>query len=257
MTTSRLRAVLGAAVLGSGIAGCASVPKGESIVGKDSPKTHEVRRLAQALTVAANWDAPAWQGVAPLELTYFMGDRPAHFPKVQAKLAYDDAALYVIFRVEDRYVRAVAKKHQDPVCRDSCAEFFFAPGDDVAPGYFNIETNCGGTMLFHFQVVPRQNQVPLTPEELARVQIAHTMPKIVDPEVAAPTTWCIEYRVPFDILGRYYPAAKKPAPGVLWKANFFKCGDDTSHPHWLTWSYVDRPRPDFHVPTSFGTLMFR
>ncbi len=239
----------------AGACGCASAPKGGP-VSQNPPRTYAVARLSGTLTIDANWDKPAWKAAAPLELTYYMGERPAHQPRVQAKLLYDDEALYVIFRVEDRYVRAVAKQHQDPVCRDSCAEFFFAPGTDVSKGYFNIEMNCGGTMLFHFQVVPRKNQVPLTPEELARVQIAHSLPKTVDPEITEPTTWTVEYRVPFDLLGKYYPGAKKPAPGVTWKANFFKCGDNTSHPHWLTWSYVDRPKPDFHVPTSFGTLQF-
>ena len=83
------------------------------------------------------------------------------------------------------------------------------------------------------------------------------MPKIVDPEIAKPTTWTVEYRIPLDLLAKYYPKAVKPAPGVTWRANFYKCGDDTSHPHWLSWSCVDRPKPDFHAPTSFGTLVFK
>lgn len=33
-------------------------------------------------------------------------------------------------------------------------------------------------------------------------------------------------------------------------------GDNTSHPHWLTWAPVHSPRPDFHTPRSFGTLEF-
>jgi hypothetical protein len=222
-----------------------------------TPRTYAVHRLDKPMVIDADWDKPAWKDVKPLELTYYMGDRPEHFPKTQAKVLYDDQAVYVIFRVEDQYVRAVAQKHQDGVCRDSCAEFFFAPGTDVAKGYFNIEMNCGGIMLLNFQVVPRQNQIPLTADELAKVQIAHSLPKIVEPEVGDPTTWTIEYRFPLELLEKYYPGAKIPAPGVTWRANFFKCADKTSHPHWLTWSYVDRPRPDFHVPACFGTLEFK
>ncbi|MDA0991466.1 MAG: carbohydrate-binding family 9-like protein, partial [Verrucomicrobia bacterium] len=48
----------------------------------------------------------------------------------------------------------------------------------------------------------------------------------------------------------------RPAPGVSWRSNLYKCGDATSHPHWLTWSPIDRPKPDFHVPDQFGTLTF-
>ncbi len=237
-------------------AGCASAPTGETRV-NHAPKTYAVRRAEQPLILDARWDKPAWGRADPIELTYHMGERPAHFPKVQAKLLYDDEAVYVIFRVEDRYVRAAASAHQGPVCRDSCVEFFFTPGTDVDKGYFNVEVNCGGTMLVHFQVVPRKNPMPLKPAELDAISIAHTMPRIVDPEIARPTTWTVEYRFPTSLAATYYPGAKKPAPGVTWRANFYKCADDTSHPHWLTWSCVDRPKPDFHVPSSFGTLVFQ
>ena len=81
----------------------------------------------------------------------FAGEQPVHFPRVQAKLAYDAAALYVIFQVADRYVRATAENYQDQVCEDSCVEFFFTPGEDISHGYFNLEVNCGGTVLFHHQ----------------------------------------------------------------------------------------------------------
>jgi len=239
------------------VLGCASATRPGGAMDDRQPRTYEVVRLTAPVTIDADWDKPVWKSVKPLELTFFMGERPEHFPKVQARLAYDAEAIYAIFRVQDRYVRAVARQHQDAVCRDSCVEFFFTPASDTATGYFNVEMNCGGTMLFHFQVVPRQNQVPLSPADLERVEVAHTMPKIVEPEIATPTTWTVEYRIPFDLLRKYYPAIRKPAPGVVWKANLYKCGDATSHPHWLTWSYVDRPRPDFHVPTSFGTLLFR
>jgi hypothetical protein len=218
---------------------------------------YEVVRVDEPVKIDANWDKPVWQKVQPLEVARYMGDKPEHFPKVQAKLAYDPANVYVIFRVEDNYVRAVAKKHQDMVCRDSCAEFFFAPGLDVAKGYFNLETNCGGTMLMHFVTVPRKVAQPVPDELMDQIEVAHSLPKIVDPEIAQPTVWTLEYRIPMAIVDRFLPSAPKPAPGVEWRANFFKCADQTSHPHWLTWAKVDRPKPDFHVPEYFGTIVFK
>jgi len=220
------------------------------------PMVYHVKRIREAVTIDANWDKPVWKSVEPLELAYYMGDKPEHMPRTQAKLAYDDQAIYVIFRVEDRYVRAVAERHQDMVCRDSCVEFFFTPGTDVTKGYFNLEMNCGGIMLLHYQVVPRKPTAVMTPEDLAQIQVAHSMPKRVDPEITEPTVWTVEYRLPLSLVTKYAPYAAMPAPGVEWRANFFKCADQTSKPHWLTWSYVDRPKPDFHVPECFGTLRF-
>ena len=163
----------------------------------------------------------------------------------------------MIFRVEDQYVRAVAAEHQGSVCRDSCVEFFFTPGEAISAGYFNLEMNCGGTMLLHFQVIPRQNSVPITPTDLEKIEVAHSLPRIIDPEIMAPTTWTVEYRLPNEILSHYFPNMKSPAPDVIWRANFYKCADATSHPHWLTWAPVHHFKPDFHRPNEFGQIIFR
>jgi hypothetical protein len=40
------------------------------------------------------------------------------------------------------------------------------------------------------------------------------------------------------------------------KANFYKCGDDTEEPHYLSWNPVGTERPDFHQPAFFGDLVF-
>ena len=185
-----------------------------------------------------------------------MGPRPEHFPRTQVRLAYDDRFLYAIFKVDDRYVRAVAPHHQGDICHDSCVEFFFTPGTDPAVGYFNLEMNCGGTMLFNYQLIPWKNMVTIKDSEVQQVETAHSMPRIVEPEITEPTTWTLEYRFPTELLARYCPSARTPGPGVTWRPDLYKCGDKTSHPHWLTWAPVNNPTPDFHRPQDFGTLIF-
>ena len=222
---------------------------------KNAAMTYKVYRAIDAISLGTNvWDSSGWKDIAPLDLTYYMGDKPTHIPKTQAKLMYDSNALYVIFRVEDKYIRAVAQ-HQGNVCRDSCVEFFFTPSEDIETGYFNLEMNCGGTMLFHHQLVPRKNLTVIAEEDCSHIEIFNSLPKTIETEIQIPTVWTIFYRVPFDILEKYSKVAK-PRKGVVWRANFYKCANATSHPHWLTWSKVNRQRPDFHVPQSFGKLQF-
>ena len=223
-------------------------------MGKE-PLVYGVNRLSEAIQIDGNWDKPAWEKIKPLIINQHMGEEPEHRPKVEAKLAWDDSSLYVIYRVEDQYVRAVAEKYQDSVCRDSCAEFFFTPGSDLGLSYFNIEINCGGTMLFWWHAEGKEG-VPVTAEDADKFEIAHSMPTIVEPEIAEPTVWTLEYRIPFEVVEKYCPDATGPASGAAWKANLYKCGDATSHPHWLTWSYVGNPTPRFHMPEYFGTLKF-
>ena len=36
--------------------------------------------------------------------------------------------------------------------------------------------------------------------------------------------------------------------------NFYKCGDATEMPHYLSWNPIQTERPDFHRPEFFGEL---
>lgn len=216
---------------------------------------YRVARASTSSVFDADWRRPVWAAAETLELKHHMGERPAHFPKTQARLVYDAEAIQGIFRVEDRWVRAVAEKNQDNVCRDSCVEFFFTTGADLGRGYFNFEINCGGVFLFRWQRAQGREARALTEEECGRIAVGSTLPRRVTPEIAAPTTWQIAFRVPFDILERYSEVSR-PARGATWRANFYKCGSDTSRPHWLTWAPVDFPKPQFHLPEFFGELAF-
>lgn len=216
---------------------------------------YRIGRAEYPLYPTAEWDRPPWTKIEPITLEHHMGTLPAHRPLTQAKLLYDYNNVYVIFRVMDAHVAARARCYQDHVCNDSCVEFFFTPGTDPTEGYFNIETNCGGTMLFSHQYGRDDRCVPVDWTHARRMNVAHTMPPRVDPEVHEPAIWVVEYRVPIDILS-YYAPTTRPSPGVRWRANFYKCADASEHPHWLTWSRVELPEPDFHQSGFFGTLEF-
>ncbi|MBN1560294.1 T9SS type A sorting domain-containing protein [candidate division KSB1 bacterium] len=214
-----------------------------------------IPRLESAIEINAVWEKSPWCDIDAIELTNHMGDYPDHFPRVLVKIAYDAEAIYVIYRVADRYVLAVTQEYQGSVYTDSCVEFFFTPHEDVSLGYFNLEMNCGGTALFNFQKRPRADVVQIARSDFAQIDVAHSMPRIVSPEIQDSTTWVLEYRIPYAFLTKYSTVVI-PAPGVKWRANFYKCADNSSHPHWLTWSPVDYARPNFHLPDYFGVLEF-
>jgi len=214
-----------------------------------------VTNLQTPPRVDAIWDKEPWVAIEPFSLKEIMGPTPDFQPTVEVKLGYDSEAVYVIFRVQDRYVMAVEDTLHGPVCKDSCVEFFFTPGTDVRKGYFNLETHCGGVMLFHFQERPRQNTQQLPVAACEAVQLAHSLPSRVEPEIEEPVTWTLEYRLPYGILRRF-TTLDTPESGAEWRANFYKCASRTSNAHWMTWAPIARSKPDFHVPECFGTLHF-
>jgi hypothetical protein len=210
---------------------------------------------AEAVRGVPDWEDPAWRDLPALAVDLPVGGHPSHAPRTLARLCWDAQCLHVMFRVEDRYVRAVVDRYQGPVSTDSCVELFFTPGTHVQDGYFNIEMNCGGTTLFRHQHGRGIRRREVTGEDGRLLEPAHTLPSRVDPEMSGPVTWLVSYRVPFDVLARYSPV-QRPRAGAAWRANLYKCGDATSHPHWLAWSPVDVSPPDFHRPEFFGTLRF-
>jgi hypothetical protein len=107
-----------------------------------------------------------------------------------------------------------------------------------------------------YHTVARTNSRGLEIEDIQKVEIAHSLPQIIDPEISEPVTWYMEYRIPLAMLEKY-AGITRPAPGVEWKANFYKIAENNSNPHYITWAVVDNPKPNFHLPRFFGTLRFR
>lgn len=216
-----------------------------------------VKRAREAVKTSGQWDRADWSGVEPIRMDQFVKTRPEHFPRVQMRMLYDDAHVHVMFRVEDRYVRAVATEPFGNVWEDSCVEFFFTPYDRICSRYFNLEINCIGTALMYHQAPGGRDRVFLTEADLKKIEIVGSLPagQPIDPEIAEPVEWVIEARIPWAMLGAYTDLTP-PGPGVRWRGNFYKCADKCSHPHWLTWSPIPLPKPNFHQPCHFGLIEF-
>ncbi len=203
------------------------------------------------------WDGGAWQGAPVLEISHFRPESTDHRPVTQAKLLYGLEGLYGLFRVQDRYVRCVHRRYQDPVYNDSCVEFFVQP--NVDKGYFNFEFNCGGTILASYIEDPTRSGgrfkvfTKLSKSEIRQVLIYHSLPHVIEPEWDRETTWYLEFYIPYMLLEKY-TGSVDISPGAIWRANLFKCADQTSHPHWAAWSAVDAL--NFHLPHCFGAIAF-
>jgi hypothetical protein len=224
--------------------------------GNKNKPVYEVEKFNQSIMLDANWDKPEWKKIKTIDITNYMGARSEFHPKTQAKIMYNEENIFVIFRVHDRYVKCVTDTINGPVWEDSCVEFFFAPDTNSPESYFNLEVNCGGTPLFYYHKIAKTDRRTIEKEDIKRIEIAHTLPKIVDPEITEPFTWTIEYKIPLDMLKKYSditPSAK----GVVWKANLYKIAGITSNPHNITWSVVEKNPMGFHAPRYFGDLVFK
>ena len=219
-------------------------------------KEYLVSKLKKPMKIDGNWNKAAWKKIETIKIETYMGTVSPFKPTVEAKMIYDTDNVYVIFRVKDRFVKSIVTEYNGNVSGDSCVEFFFAPNSDAPLKYFNLEINAGGTPLIYYISKPWTEFVKLEAPEIKQIEIAHSLPSVVDPEITEPVTWTIEYRIPLSMLKKFSNVTN-PAPGVIWNANFYKTGSRTSNPNYLTWNFVDNPKPNFHLPQFFGVLKFQ
>jgi hypothetical protein len=214
--------------------------------------------VAVAAPLDAPWESGLWQQAEEARIDRFHAASSSHRPVARARLLYDAANLYLRYRVDDCYVVARHAQFQDPVWRDSCVEFFVQP--KPSRGYFNFEINCGGTLLAYYIEDPTRTPqgfarfTRLAGEHCDRIRIAHSLPSIVMPELEGPIVWHIACRIPLAVL-ECYAGPLYPLAGQAWRGNFYKCADDSSHPHWASWAPIGEEL-NFHQPECFAPLRF-
>jgi len=226
---------------------------------------YHVRRATAKPECRGLWHGPAWESIQAIDVAAFRPESTDHRPETRAKLVYDNLRIYGIFHVKDRFMHSTCTRYQDPVCKDSCVEFFVRPKPEAAgikkeiAGYFNFEFNCGGTLYCSYITDPTivdrkfKEVFMLPPDEGTLVRIYHSMPEVVHPERVEPTEWDLEFAIPISLFEKHVGSLGDPA-GQKWTANFYKCASDTSHPHWAAWSPVSKL--NFHMPECFGSMVF-
>jgi hypothetical protein len=206
----------------------------------------------------AGWEDPVWRRAQVAEIDHFHPASSSHRPVARARLLYDERSFYLQFRVLDRYVRCTRTQYQEPVFRDSCVEFFVRP--KTSAGYFNFETNCGGVLLLSYIEDPTRTSegfakfTPVAQEHGQCIRIEHSMPRVVFPEQAGPIDWQVGCQIPLNVLEAYV-GPLGTLHGQVWLGNFYKCADESSHPHWASWSPIGEEL-NFHRPDCFAPIQF-
>ncbi|MEI7879952.1 MAG: carbohydrate-binding family 9-like protein [bacterium] len=220
---------------------------------------YTIHKTEKSPVMAGNWDDAIWSQAETLKIECFHPRSSSHKPGVLARLLYDARNIYVHFKVSDQYVRSVTTLPQGPVCTDSCVEFFFKPRPDR--GYLNVEANCGGTFLSSY--IEDHRRIPdgfakytrIDQKWLSQIRCHHTLPGVVEPEITQPCEWQLEYALPVALI-EAYTGPLGALGGQTWQANFFKCGDKTSHPHWGSWAPIGEEL-NFHKPEKFAPIHFQ
>ena len=225
----------------------------------DRPSARYIVQRTEILPpISASWDDPSWRSAQPLAIASFHPQSSDPRPHTESRLLHDGNAIAAIFRVEDRYVVARQSSYQSPTHKDSCVEFFVQPKPGL--GYFNFEFNVIGTLLLWYIDRPRrddgsfEHHVEVSLELARKIAVHPSLTGSPQEEIAEPLIWTLSFRVPKSLFESFVG----PLPdlgGQTRRANFYKCADLSSHPHWGAWAAIG-DRLDFHQPSRFGELVF-
>lgn len=167
-------------------------------------------------------------------------------PLVSVRLAYWEGGLLLNYFVRGLDLRTLSLGDGHYVHTDSCVEFFMQR--ERGESYINFEFNAAGVCYAcHHKTI--KESTPLSPNEYASIKRTAThLDKKLDE--AGMHSWEVSVEIPWTTMG--YP--EDVVPERLW-GNFYKCGDDTAHPHFLSWAPIEEPAPAFHRPQFFGELV--
>lgn len=200
-------------------------------------------------------ERPTWETVEPI-LDQYAAKAPVatinwpeypERPEAMALIARSSHSLFLKFDVTEQSVRGTYTDDGSPVYQDSCVEFFVRHPDDRR--YLNFEFNCLGTC----DAARRQSRelaAPFAPTEYQRIRRHASLgrtPVAIDDKA---TSWRLLIEIPFELMdldGQALPSALR--------VNFYKCGDLTKRPHFLSWNPIELPTPNFHCPEYFGEAL--
>lgn len=174
-------------------------------------------------------------------------------PETEVRGAYDEEALHLQFRVFEEAPVMRHRQHGDPVYQDSCVEFFLQPMPARESRYLNFELNAAGVLLLEIGEQGQQRK-RILPEAASQFGI-RTALGLWNRECRR-MHWELNLRIPFAFLKYWFPDFKAER-GTVMRGNFYKCGDLTPAPHYMSWSPVQSDTPNFHLIDSFGTLVLK
>ena len=168
-------------------------------------------------------------------------------PNTTFKVLRGPEGLSVLMHTDETHLRAEHAEENGEICEDSCMEFFFKPSPWDSR-YINFEVNPKGVM-----------HIGLGKDRFDRVLQYEDRKTFDVVSIANEGDWTLKYYIPDSFLKKVFEGAEEAAGGntaTVARANFYKCGDLTDHPHLAAWSEVEVAEGDFHLSDFFGTLRF-
>lgn len=174
----------------------------------------------------------------------------SYLPNVSFRIFYSKQSIFIKYSIFEQSILAQKLKSNDSVYQDSCVEFFVSPGDG---NYYNFEFNCIGTSYLGCGA-SRETRNTVSDVITDKIKTYSTLGTEGFSEIIEDTKWSLITQIPLEL---FTNKSTRELKGSSMKANFYKCGDQLSVPHYVTWNSIKAEKPDFHRPECFGEINFK
>ncbi|NOR76804.1 MAG: hypothetical protein GQ525_16800 [Draconibacterium sp.] len=170
-------------------------------------------------------------------------------PDLKFRIAHNKNEIWLKYYVAEKNILAKETLTNGDVYKDSTVEFFISIDKK---NYYNFEFSCIGTIhLAHG--AGRGNRKLIDSDIAEKIEIKSSLGNQPFEEKSGNFIWEMMIRIPvecfvFDNITSFHKLKAT--------ANFYKCGDETSEPHFVTWNLVGTENPDYHCPEYFGKMEF-
>lgn len=170
-------------------------------------------------------------------------------PDVKFRIAHISNEIWLKFYVSEKNIMAMETCTNGDVYKDSTVEFFISLD---GKNYYNFEFNCIGTIHLGYGS-QRDGRLHIEPEIAEKIRIWSSLGNKPFEEKQGGFIWEMTICIPSECFVYDNPETFN---GVKATANFYKCGDETSDPHYISWKPVSTENPDYHRPEFFDTIEF-
>ncbi|MFI3316463.1 MAG: carbohydrate-binding family 9-like protein [Rikenellaceae bacterium] len=173
----------------------------------------------------------------------------SYCPQVEFSILHDGDNIYIKYWVKEQATLAHVTKDFGEVWTDSCVEFFISFGT----GYYNIEFNSIGYGLASFRTRREPEFATAASSELmAKIERYPSLHRTSFDEQCV-EEWNIMLKLPKEL---FINESLATLDGVKATANFYKCGDNLTVPHFVSWNPIEVETPNFHIPSFFKEIEF-
>ena len=210
--------------------------------GKGS-RTYSIKKADKKISLTGKGDDPQWQQANALTDFHYPWEHEAA-PPTTFKSLHDQDWVYFLFMIEDDNVNIRRiKDHKSEVAASSRAEIFFRIDDKLAP-YYCLEMDPVGRVLDYEATFHRNFDTNWSWPK------GHLLIRTEQREDG----YSVELAISKKSLKELGLLRDNALQAGLFRANCeFKSNGEEEF-KWISWMKPDAETPDFHIPSSFGTL---